>query len=208
MYPGSVRNPTGIIGSTMNYTPTSSSSRQEWLEKAVYNFRLHFSEHGYTVPDNIRISVGIPKGMHGSKKAIGQCWSPKMSSDGFYELFVSPELGKEKDVLETIAHEMIHATVGIEAGHKGTFKTCAMAVGFIGPMTSTPAGDGMLKVCQAIINSIGYYPAGSLDISQRKKKKTYMIKCECGICGYVVRTTAQWLAMGDPICPVDNVGMN
>lgn len=53
-----------------------------------------------------------------------------------------------------------------------------------------------------------FWPAGALTRSMIKKKGTYLIKCECPDCGYVVRTTAKWLELGDPICPVDNVGMN
>lgn len=186
---------------------STSIDRQMWCEKAVGNFRLHFAENWWTIPDNVRISVGIPK-HSGHVKAIGQCWPMEASGDGFYELFTSPEQGNEMMHLETIAHELVHATVGTKAGHRGPFKACAEAIGFIAPMTSTPAGPKMQKVCQNIINSIGYYPAGALDINQRKKKATYLIKCECPNCGYTVRTTEKWLALGDPICPVDLIGMN
>lgn len=187
---------------------SSSLERQMWVENAVKCFRQHFTECGWIVPENVRVSVGIPKGMHGQKKAIGQCWSDKSTSDGYYEIFTSPEQGKEKDHLETIAHELVHATVGTQEGHRGKFKECALAIGFVGKMTTTPAGEKMAHCVKMIINSIGFYPAGRLDISQRKKKATYMLKCQCPECGYVVRTTAQWLALGDPICPVDKVGMN
>lgn len=186
---------------------TNSLERQMWLEKAVVGFRGHFLDCGWTIPNNVRVSVGIPKGMHGQKKAIGQCWSDKVVSDGHYEIFSSPEQGHEVDHLETIAHELIHATVGTEQGHKGLFKVCAIDVGFKGPMTSTHSDDKMKDAIRRIMNSIGYYPAGRLDISQRKKKATYLIKCECPACGYTVRTTAKWLAEGDPICPVDKIGM-
>ena len=187
---------------------SSSFERQRWLERVVIHLRQHFHECWWNVPDNIKVSVGIPKGMHGSKKAIGQCWSDKASSDGFYEIFSSPELGKEVEVIATMAHELVHATVGIEAGHKGKFKQCAIAIGLAGKMTATVAGDGLIPVINKIISMVGPYPAGKLNINNRKKVKTYMIKCQCPECGYTVRTTAQWLAQGDPICPVDNVGMN
>ncbi len=36
-----------------------------------------------------------------------------------------------------LLHEMIHAAVGIDAGHKGPFKRAAIAVGLAGPMTAT-----------------------------------------------------------------------
>ena len=187
---------------------SSSFERQRWLERVVIHLRQHFHECWWNVPDNVRVSVGIPKGMHGSKKAIGQCWSDKASSDGFYEIFSSPEQGLEFEHIETLAHELIHATVGTQEGHKGKFKACALAIGFVGPMTSTPSGDKMKACINKIISMVGPYPAGKLNINNRKKVKTYMIKCQCPECGYTVRTTQQWLAYGDPICPVDNVGMN
>ncbi len=186
---------------------STSIARQQWVENAVSAFRLHFIACGWNVPDNVRISVGIPK-YSGHVKAIGQCWPVEASSDGYYEIFCSPEQGTEEMHLETIAHELVHATVGTAAGHKGEFRACALAIGFESPMTTTPAGDRMKAAIKAIINSIGYYPAGKLDLTQRKKKGTYLIKCECPSCGYVVRTTEKWLALGDPICPVDQVGMN
>lgn len=196
---------------------TPSMQRQEWIEKAVAAFRFHFSSNFYIIPDNVRVSVGIPKGSHGGKKAIGQCWSNLASEDGHFEIFASPELGfrgKPKpgnqatiDMLETIAHELIHATVGIKAGHKGEFKTCALAVGFVGPMTSTPAGEKMAAFIQGLIKQIGEYPAGALNITMRKKKQTYLLKCECTECGYNVRVTAKWLCEGAPICPTDEIPM-
>jgi hypothetical protein len=187
---------------------STSIKRQEWIESAVKQFRMHFADNYWTVPDNGRISVGIPKGMHGSKKAIGQCWSNICSTDDYYEIFVSPELGKEIDVLETIAHELCHAVVGTQEGHKGNFKKCALDVGFKAPMTTTPPDEKMVVACQRIIAKIGPYPAGALNISNRKKKGTYLLKCQCPMCGYTVRTTEKWLAEGFPICPTDEVPMD
>lgn len=191
---------------------TSSAERHAWLEQAMFEFRGVFFVAGYVVPNNVRISIGFPRGMHGGKKAIGQCWSHKASRDGHYEIFATPELGHDgkpvpkatADMLETIAHELIHATVGTECGHKGAFKTCAERVGFIGPMTTTPAGDKMKASIAAIVAKIGEFPAGALDASMRKKQTTRLLKCECGNCGYTVRVASKWLeASGAPICPED-----
>lgn len=46
------------------------------------------------------------------------------------------------------------------------------------------------------------------EIKEKPKKKTYMLKCACPICDYIVYTTAKHLDKGDPICPVDGEGMN
>jgi hypothetical protein len=192
----------------------SSAVRQKWLEDAMQEFRIIFFTKGYTVPEKVRISIGFPRGMHGGKKAIGQCWSHKASSDGYYEIFASPELGNDgkpkpsatADMLETVAHEMVHATVGTECGHKGAFRICAMTVGFEGPMTHTPAGPGMKAHIAAIVAKLGEYPAGALNAAMRKKQGTRLIKCQCDECDYTARVTRKWIAeAGTPICPTDEV---
>jgi hypothetical protein len=189
-------------------TPSSPSAlRQDWIERAVVEFRTVFAPHA-VVPDNVRVSIGFPKGSHGGKKAIGQCWSAKASTDGHHEIFISPELSKAHDVLTTIAHELVHATVGCECGHKGAFKKLATQIGFLAPMTCTPAGPDMIAACSTIATKLGDYPAGALLTNTRKKQTTRLLKCECETCGYTVRVTRKWVEdAGTPICPTDQTSM-
>lgn len=43
---------------------------------------------------------------------------------------------------------------------------------------------------------------------KRKKKGTYLLKCECQSCGYIARVTAKWIDQaGEPICPQDQEPM-
>jgi hypothetical protein len=186
-----------------------SMNRQVWVEKAVAALRDHFASRGYTVPDNLRVTIGFPKG---GRTRIGECHFTEASVDKHFEIFISPELGqgskyKEQPVIEVIAHEICHTIAGYEAGHKAPFKRVATAIGLTGKMTSTKPGPDMLAFIEAFEKKHGPYPAGALSRSMVKKKATYLIKCECPHCGYTVRTTAKWLENGDPICPVDNEGM-
>ena len=42
----------------------------------------------------------------------------------------------------------------------------------------------------------------------RRKQSTRMLKCQCGFCGYVVRTTRTWLdEYGPPLCPCNSKQM-
>jgi hypothetical protein len=43
-------------------------------------------------------------------------------------------------------------------------------------------------------------------VAPASAKKKWMWKCECTQCGYLVRTTARWLEVGPPICPVPEHG--
>jgi hypothetical protein len=99
---------------------TPSLERQQWLELAVEALRARFAEAGYTIPEKIRVSIGWPK-RAASCGAVGECWSTKASSDRHAELFISPELTEGARILDVLAHELDHATVGTEAGHGKLF---------------------------------------------------------------------------------------
>src|SRR5215469_11455027 len=110
---------------------TPSLERQQWLESAVEALRAKFADVGYTVPQKIRVSIGWPK-RAASCGAIGECWSTSASSDGHTEIFISPRLTESVRILDVLAHELDHATVGTDAGHGKAFKQCALKIGLCG----------------------------------------------------------------------------
>ncbi len=188
---------------------TPSMIRQEWVEAVTVELRALLASHGYEVPANIRVSIGFPKGgAGGHSKAIGQCWYAASSSDKHHELFVSPELRETTRVMGVLAHELIHATLGGEAGHKAPFKRAAVAIGLCGKMTATEEGPSFLTWAEPVVARLGAYPAGSLAVGGRKKQSTRLVKCACEGCGYTVRTTRKWIEdAGTPICPTDETPM-
>lgn len=190
----------------------SSIIRHNWIEQSLLEFRAHFASCGYTVPDNVRVSVGFTKGGHAGKKALGVCYSPIASADGFYELFIFPEVGARGEelidkastinILETVAHELVHATVGNEHGHRGNFIVCAAAVGFVKPWRYTPAGDKIMQIIEQIIGKQGLFPAGAIKLPKKQGKS--LVKCQCEGCDYVAYITAKQLEKhGTPVCPTD-----
>jgi SprT-like family len=185
---------------------TPSLERQQWLELAVDALRTKFADAGYTIPGKIRVSIGWPK-RAASCGAIGECWATEASSDRHSELFVSPELTEGGRILDVLAHELTHATVGTAAGHKKPFKQCALKIGLRGPMRSTTAGPEFTAWTETLFKHIGPYPAGFL--TDTPKQGTRMLKCECSTCGYTVRITRKWLTLaGPPICPTDHSPLN
>jgi hypothetical protein len=188
-----------------NSKVTASLERQQWLERAVEALRGKFTDVGYAVPEKTRVSIGWPK-RAGSCGAIGECWSKSASSDQHYELFVSPVLTESTRILDVLAHEMVHATVGTEAGHRKPFKQCATAIGLQGPMRATTASPKFVAWAETLFKQIGLYPAGYLTDSP--KQGTRLIGCQCAACGYKARVTRVWLdTAGPPICPTDQVVM-
>jgi hypothetical protein len=186
-----------------------SMERQKWLESALYCLRAEFGSKGYNVPDAIRISIGWPKGARGKgNSAIGQCWSPVVSSDSHAEIFVSPALSDSVRIMGVLTHEVVHAVVGNEAGHKAPFKRAALAMGLEGKMTATTESQAFVDYAKSVIDVIGEYPAGNINPISIKKQTTRLVKCACEGCGYTVRTTRKWIDLsGAPICPTDNEQM-
>jgi hypothetical protein len=190
---------------TFKQRVTPSLERQQWLELAVEALRSRFADVGYTVPEKFRVSIGWPK-RAASCGAIGECWSTDASSDRHAESFISPALSDGARIVDVMAHELVHATVGAAAGHGKLFKQCALRIGLCGPMRATTAGPEFTKWAESLFKRIGPYPAGFLTDSP--KQGTRMLKCECSTCGYIARVSQKWLAQsGPPICPADKIHM-
>lgn len=186
---------------------TPSAARQAWLESGLKALRPWFLEHGYTVPLEVRVSIGFPRGSHGKGTAIGQCWDKSASKDKHNEIFISPALFESVKILGVMCHELVHATVGLEHGHKSAFKQCALAVGLDGKMTATTEAEIFVAFGKDFVKDFGEYPAAPLNPNMRKKQSTRLLKCECEECGYIARVTKTWIeASGAPFCGIKSHG--
>lgn len=176
-------------------------TREEWLEAAIKEIEPLFTAHKYKVP-KVRVSVGLPHG-RGAKKAIGQHWSPEATDDKVSAIFISPTIMESLDVLETVAHELIHA-IHPKDGHGPAFKKCAVLIGFMPPMRSTPASDGLKRQLTKVIKTLGKYPHSKLNLAKGpvKKQTTRMIKMTCQSCEYIARASlSKIIECGPVICP-------
>ena len=144
------------------------------------------------------------RGIAAKNQRIGECWSNTRSGDDHHEIIVSPVIADSMRVAGILAHELIHAAVGVEHGHKGPFRAMAKAIGLEGKMTATTEGDAFKRLAQPILDAIGPYPHAELHAMSngRKKQVARLIKCECAECGYVARVARQWIDdQGAPHCP-------
>ncbi|MCC7065852.1 MAG: transcription elongation protein SprT [Planctomycetes bacterium] len=179
-------------------------SREDWLGRMVDALRPAFAEHGHPLPERIRVSCGWPSrsALSGKAQRIGEAWSQLCSADGAHETFLSPVLADPVDVGAVLVHELVHHAVGVQAGHKGPFRTLALAVGLTGPMRATTAGAALRVRLHALAEAIGPYPHATLSGGNGKKKQsTRMLKVTCPECGCIARMTRQWLEeVGAPTC--------
>lgn len=184
-------------------------NRESYINALATELRPYFHSKGAMFPERIRYTCGWPsKGAGSRRKTVGQCFDASASADNHVEIIIGMSLDNEMEVAHTLAHELVHACVGVEAGHGPAFRKVALAVGLEGKMTDTTAGELFKRYAQPILDRLGPYPHKKLNYSNIKKQNTRMIKATCGECGYAVRLTRKWLDVGGaPICPVDHVQM-
>lgn len=191
----------------MSNLPNTFHTREEWLNGFIDAARPTFAVIGSPIPLRVRAAVGFTsKGSRG--KRIGECWSDTRSGDESFEIFIVPTLDVPARVAGILTHELIHAAVGLEAGHGKPFKTAADLLGLEGKMTATTEGDAWREWALPILADLGPLPHASLDASQAKKQTTRNRKAECPACGFIFRTTNQWFALvnWEPRCPDPECG--
>jgi len=138
-------------------------NRETWLEEGIKQLdATFFNANGYELPAKMQISCGFPKGI-GNRK-IGQCWHPQASKDETTQMFVSPSIDAPVQVLGVILHELVHACVGVEVGHKGIFRKLAHEFGLEGRMTATFVKEGSLLhgTLSQMAESLGPYPHSAM----------------------------------------------
>jgi len=173
-------------------------NREAYLNYITDSYiRPHFTRAGYTIPDNVRMSCSLTS----RKKHIGECWSSIASEDNTFEIFIAPKIADSNEVIAILIHELIHATVGLQAGHGKEFKQCALSVGLQGKMTSTTASPDLEDQINIWIAESGNYPHAPLTQSNIKKQSTRQLKCACSACGYQVYTSKKWIEIALPVCP-------
>jgi hypothetical protein len=189
-------------------------TREAWLNYVATRMTPIFQQLAAPLPARLRIAIGFTSSGRRSKR-IGECWDNQCSEDGYFEIFIRPDLGESKDLLPMqvagiLGHELVHAAVGIAAGHGREFRRVAKGIGLVGPMAATTAGPEFEKAAQPILEAAGPLPHGRLRLTaganshsgRRKPQYSRQIKCACTNCGYMVHTTDKWLKLaGAPLCP-------
>ncbi len=176
-------------------------TREEWLLQATDALKPDFLEMGSEIPEKVRVTCGWPShGGRAKKRVTGECWPAKKSKDAHFEIFISPTLADTIEVLGTLVHELVHAAVGLDAGHKAPFRHAATALGLTGKMTATKVGGELRARLCTLAARLGDYPHAEIDPTPKKTQSTRMLKIECPACGWMARTSKKWMELGLPVC--------
>ena len=182
----------------------ATKNRETWLTQATREItRTIFKPEGYEVPE-VRVSVGFPSrgALSARQRTIGQCWYGTHTGDDVPQIFISPVLDQDVEVLETLTHEILHAALPSGTKHGAGFAKAMKEIGLDGKPTATHAGADLAETLKKVSAKVGNFPHARIDPgTQGKKQTTRLIKAECPECGYVVRVTNKWLEIGWPVCP-------
>jgi hypothetical protein len=148
-------------------------NREEWLTLAIQKIeQAVFNPLDKRMPKKWKATCGWVKGA--SAHAIGVCVDPICTKDGTTHIFVMPTQENSMEVLGTLTHEMIHAIVGVDAGHKEPFKFVVKKLQMSKPMTKSHpvAGTPLWTKLEQILLELGPYPHAAV-VPRKKPTKPH-----------------------------------
>jgi hypothetical protein len=155
--------------------------REAWLQAAASFLLKHMVEQGLP-PVEVRVSCGWPVrgGVARRRTVIGQCFAPSVCKDGKPQIFISPRLSESIEVLGTLLHELVHASVGCHYGHRKEFSQAARQVGLDGPPTATTVGDTLRWLLVSYVGRVGPYPHAAIQLRAKEKVGSRLRLYQCG----------------------------
>ena len=187
---------------------TSKLSRENYLIQATDIMRKSlFKPKGYKVP-KVELSISWAtrgnRNRKGDAKTLGQCFPKHMHAGGINQIVITPNYDGSTiegsiDILGTLVHELVHAVDNCVSGHGQAFKNCALAVGLLPPMRSTPESEELREwLRKNIVDKLGKFPHKKVTLSGAKQT-TRNIKVECNCCEFSFRTSRKNLELMDEV---------
>lgn len=187
----------------------TTKTREAWLGQAVTKMHPWFRAQDVELPA-VRVSIGWPGGRGNKQGVIGQCWGSAAVKDGRPAIFISPALSEDDParILDVLVHELVHAAG--HHGHRSGFARLARSLGLVAPWTATSASSDLSDRLVKMAAKLGPFGHASVNAGQGLAgsgparppvQSTRMLKLSCEECGYTLRTTSKWIAVGIPSCP-------
>ena len=183
----------------------SKLSRENYLIEATDIMRKSlFKPKGYKVP---KVELSISWATRGNKtakggvKTLGQCFNKVSHAGGINQIIITPHydgstIEGSLDILGTLVHELVHAVDNCVSGHGKAFKDCALSVGLLPPMRSTPESEELKEwLRKNIVDKLGLFPHKKVTLNGTKKQTTRNIKVACNCCEFSFRTSRKNLEM-------------
>ena len=191
--------------------PVRHPNREAWLQAAATSLSAHvFGGTGFVPPGDVLPSCGFPSrgGLGKTRLVLGECWAPDYTPGGVgtgrSQIFINPIVADTTYALEVLTHELVHAAVGTEHGHKGPFIQASRAIGLERPWKSARAGESLLATLRGVVELVGAYPHAGFEpptVTPPEQRRNRQRKCVCNACGErIVRMSKKQIADGAVIC--------
>lgn len=173
-------------------------TREEWLTAALALIRGRVP----AVAARVRVACGFPSSYTRSG-TLSECWPDHASRDGTWEVLISPTVALPTEVFTLLLGSVLHTLPGAATKGSHGYRTACLDAGL------APADDAWKGVVAteylwdtygADLEAIGTYPHAEIQAGAKKHQSTRMLKLTCPACGYIIRTTARWIATGVPTC--------
>lgn len=179
---------------------TDTNQQQAWLVAAYAALRAKLLP---SAPERVLVSYGFPRS-RGRGKAIGQCWGVSPAgADAVAVIFIHPcQWRSATDVLHVLLHEMVHAAVGCEHGHKAPFARVARALGLEGKMTATVPSAELQGELESLADTLPHFPPAAFDPTAGAARKGSRLRLwECPSCNQKARVASDnWSARCNDCC--------
>jgi hypothetical protein len=190
----------------INEIPT----RDLWLQHATNALRPLFDSHDLPLPVEIRFAIAFTSTGRKSKR-VGETWHSGASADGSFEIFLRADLAEPMEILAVLVRQLVHAALPAEDSHGKRYKAAANKIGLRGKMREATPGPYLQEWLERLATEMPPLPHAALNIDWKavdkpRKQGTRMLKAECakaeGLqpCGYTIRLSAKWAALG-AVCP-------
>ena len=169
-------------------TAIPTTSREDWLNKAGLLICNELIEAKTTLTTDraIRISLAPMRSKH-----LGACYPSSRSNDGANEILITIHSNDSLRILGATAHELIHAYDDCKSGHRGAFRTAALAIGLEGKMTATTPGPELTALLNEYVTLLGPIPHAALSHIAKDKGRNNN-KLVCSDCGFQSNLSAKW----------------
>lgn len=149
-------------------------TREEWLLSGVAALKGEFFT-GRKVPH-----VACSCGWTNRPKSLGICHPPEDSSNGTVNLFICPTQDDPVRILDVLLHELGHAHLGNEVGHKAPFVQLMKEFGLKGKPTATYAlpGTDCYERLKRIADGLGPYPHAAMIKPEKQANKKKVTWCK------------------------------
>jgi hypothetical protein len=174
-------------------------NREAWLRAAYAMLRKDLLPEA---PEHCAVTWGFPSRGATSRRrrTIGECWSRSGINgkvEGDHIILVSPTISEPAKIVDTLLHEMVHASLPEGTGHRKGFSRLAARVGLVKPWTATTASPELKAKIEAMLAKLGPWPGGQIVAKPREKSRQLKAVCKCG---RILRMSAKVAAEGEVIC--------